>query len=320
MKYEIDKELLVELNGDRQNIRIRAAQKGLPVLLFIHGGPGVCNRHSVMGDLSGLADTFTMVCWDQRLSGKSYRKLNRGERICVDDYVNDARALTEYLRAEFGGDIYVAGHSWGSIIGLLLITRYPDGIKAYIGQGQFVNGTLNEKLSYEFCLAEAKKAGDKKALKKLAGGAPVAGQYPTQKAMMTQRDYLTRFGGADYNHRCGMIKSLLIPLLKSPEYSLADISKYAKGGMYLSRVLWPEVVSYEFDKTITEVSVPVIITQGRYDYNTPSELAKQWFDNLKAPYKRWIWFENSAHGPMREEPDLWVETVKKEVERLNGQN
>ena len=38
MKYEIDREEFVEVNGDRQNIRIRAAKKDLPVLLFVAPG------------------------------------------------------------------------------------------------------------------------------------------------------------------------------------------------------------------------------------------------------------------------------------------
>ena len=37
----------------------------------------------------------------------------------------------------------------------------------------------------------------------------------------------------------------------------------------------------------------------------PSALAKKWFDELEAPYKKWVWFEDSAHSPDQEEPDKW---------------
>ena len=70
--YAIDRCETVVVNGDRQNIRIRARREGSPVILFIHGGPGVCDRHLVLANQSGLADKYTMVCWDQRGSGKSY--------------------------------------------------------------------------------------------------------------------------------------------------------------------------------------------------------------------------------------------------------
>ena len=56
--------------------------------------------------------------------------------------------------------------------------------------------------------------------------------------------------------------------------------------------------------------MPVIITQGRHDFNTPSALAQKWFDSLEAPFKKWIWFEESAHSPIAEEPEKWTNEVR----------
>lgn len=38
-KYALDYSENIEVNGDVQNIRVRAAEKGLPVVLFLHGAP-----------------------------------------------------------------------------------------------------------------------------------------------------------------------------------------------------------------------------------------------------------------------------------------
>ena len=56
--------------------------------------------------------------------------------------------------------------------------------------------------------------------------------------------------------------------------------------------------------------VPVDLTAGRHDQNTPIPLAKAWFDQLSAPRKEWIWFEKSAHSPIKNEPELWGATVR----------
>lgn len=64
-----------------------------------------------------------------------------------------------------------------------------SGCRLY-GQGQFVNGAKNEWLSYQFCLEEARRLGDRGAVRKLEDIAPKEGKYPSHKAMMTQRDYL----------------------------------------------------------------------------------------------------------------------------------
>ena len=317
MNYAIDKSMTVELNGDAQNIRIRAAKDGLRPILFLHGGPGVCDRHWVLKYQSAFAEDYTMVCWDQRGSGKSYRKSIKDEKLSVDVYVEDARALVELLVKEFGYDkIIVAGHSWGTIIGTALVSRYPEHIAAYIGQGQFVNGAENEWRSYKFCMDEAERRGDAAAVRALKGAEPKDGVYPSHKAMMVQRNYLSKYGGAEYRERKGTVGSLLVPLLKSDEYSLRDIIGYAKGALYLTDVLWGDVVALEFDKRVHKLDVPIIITQGRHDYNTPSSIAREWFDALDAPYKKWIWFEESAHSPIKEEPEEWGGKVLKALSEI----
>ena len=62
----------------------------------------------------------------------------------------------EYLCRRLGKQkIYIVGHSWGSILGVLLAQKHPEHIAAYVGMGQFCEGVENELLSYECVLAEA---------------------------------------------------------------------------------------------------------------------------------------------------------------------
>ena len=141
-KYLIDTSEFVSVRGDRQNIRIRAAKEGLPVLLFLHGGPGVCDRHFVLKNQSRLAQEYTMVCWDQRGSGKSYTKDIEKQELSVQTYVDDAEALIDLLRERFHTEkVIVAAHSWGTVIGTLLARRCPEKIAAYVAQGMFIDGS-----------------------------------------------------------------------------------------------------------------------------------------------------------------------------------
>jgi len=48
--------------------------------------------------------------------------------------------------------------------------------------------------------------------------------------------------------------------------------------------------------------MPYYIFQGRKDQNTPAALIQGYYDSIQAPDKDLVWFENSAHGPMGEEP------------------
>lgn len=313
-KYAIDYSEFIAVNGDRQNIRVRSQSADLPVLLFLHGGPGVCDRNWVMKYQSDLSEVCTMVCWDQRASGKSCTKASLNGGITVEMMIEDACAVVDELCRRFGKEkIYIVGHSWGSILGVMLTKRIPEKIAYYIGMGQFVEGAENERLSYEFCLNEARRVGDDKVVAKLEKGAPVNGMYPDKDAMMLQRDCLTKYGGAEYHCREGIVKSLLIPLIKSDEYSLPELVKYARGALTLPDKLWGEVIANNFFETASKLDVPVLITQGRHDYNTPSEIVSRWIDMLDAPAKEIVWFEESAHSPIKEEPELWGRVIREKI-------
>lgn len=313
-KYAIDYSEFITVNGDRQNIRVRSQSADLPVLLFLHGGPGVCDRNWVMKYQSDLSEVCTMVCWDQRASGKSCTKASLNGGITVEMMIEDACAVVDELCRRFGKEkIYIVGHSWGSILGVMLTKRIPEKIAYYIGMGQFVEGAENERLSYEFCLNEARRVGDDKVVAKLEKGAPVNGMYPDKDAMMLQRDCLTKYGGAEYHCREGIVKSLLIPLIKSDEYSLPELVKYARGALTLPDKLWGEVIANNFFETASKLDVPVLITQGRHDYNTPSEIVSRWIDMLDAPAKEIVWFEESAHSPIKEEPELWGRVIREKI-------
>lgn len=307
--YLLDYETSVVLNGDEQNIRVRAAKEGLPVMLFLHGGPGVPDRHNVLANQSALAERYTLVCWDQRGSGKSYRKSVRDEKLSLRTYVDDAAALIGLLCEKFNvGKVVVAAHSWGTIIGMPLVLNHPEKIAAYIAQGVFVSGAENEDESYRFCLEEAERRGDKRAIKRLSGIRPVNGKYPNDKAMKIQRDYLSRYGGGVWKGKQGLFASILKPLIKSGEYSPKQIFGYAAGALYLSKTLWDDAVAADY-RSVVKLDVPVIVTQGSHDFNTPTALARAWFERLDAPFKKWIDFSESAHSPINEESEKWGREV-----------
>ncbi len=274
--YPIDEHLQVPVNGTTLDFRIRGTNAANPVLLFLHGGPGVCDRHFILRDQAPLTDACTLVCFDQRGAGKSYTHAQARRSMDMDTVVEDARIVVEYLCGRFRKDkINLVGHSYGSFLGVQLCRRYPQRIAAYVGIGQLADGPENERISYEFALEEAKKRGDKKALADLTRiGAPRKGFYQSMDDLMVQRNYLAKFGGAIYGQSATMIRSTVLPILRSPEYSLFDVPGYSNGAYYNMRQLWQTVIGCNFIENVRELDVPVYITQGRHDRNTPRSLQR----------------------------------------------
>ncbi len=312
MPYAIDSKENVTLGGVQQSIRIRTTDPGLPVLLFLHGGPGVCDRHWVLKHQSHLADIVTMVCWDQRGAGHSYRKGAPLADLSVARLVDDAGELCVLLKERLHKDkIVVVGHSWGSLLAVLLIQKYPQHVAAYLGMRQFVDGPENERISYDFCLSEARRLGDAKAVADLERiGCPVDGMFRSQKDMMVQRNLLACYGGAIYQFHKPLITGILLEILASPEYRLWHFPAYSNGSYSSLDRLWREVVSAHLIETAKSLPVPVFLLEGRHDWNTPVALAQTWYDQLQAPKKEWFWFEESAHSPIKEEPEKWGTCVR----------
>lgn len=206
----------VSLGGVDQWILARGRNKSNPVLLFLHGGPGFPDMPFAHRFDTLLEKDFVVVHWDQRGAGKSYDPNIDPSSMTVGQFISDTRELTEKLKRRFNvSKIYLAGHSWGSIVGVLTVRRYPGLYEAYIGIGQEVNITEADKISYRFVLERAVSTGNKKALRELEEIGPPP--YTAGKVYI-QRKWLNEFGGVFYKD---MNYSKLFNIgIVSPEYSL----------------------------------------------------------------------------------------------------
>ncbi len=154
--FGIDSLERVRLGGVDQWILIRGHDASDEVLLFVHGGPGVPNMPLCHLN-ADLEKRFVVVQWDQRGAGKSFSTSVPPKAMTIDQFVSDARALTQLLIERFDKDkIYLLGHSWGSVIGAKTAARYPELFNAYIGVSQVTNVMETQKLLYERTLETAK--------------------------------------------------------------------------------------------------------------------------------------------------------------------
>jgi pimeloyl-ACP methyl ester carboxylesterase len=304
----------IEIGDASQWITIRATNTDNPLLLFLHGGPGTSqltlNRHNT----KSLESHFIIVNWDQRGAGKSYAAIKDKQRMNIQQFVSDTIELSEYLLKRFGKQkLVLAGHSWGSGIGMLAAAQRPDLFSAYIGIGQIACMTEGEKISYQWTLEQAIKRGDRKAEKTLKKIGPPPYSLNGNKCLLTQRGLLRKFGGEFHGSLSAEFKMMLHALLFSPEYTFMDRINYFKGIFGSIDLLWEELMLLDLTTRVPEVKMPVWFMLGRYDYEVPSILAEEYFRTLRAPAKTLVWFENSAHMPNAEERELFNSRIREQV-------
>lgn len=306
----------IELGGIDQYVMIRGSDMNNPILLFLHGGPGYAQISFAKKYQEELENHFIVVNWDQRGSGMSYALNIPEETMTREQFIEDSKELINYLCEEYDKEkIYLAGHSWGSDLGLHIIDHYPDNISAYLSIGQVVNGFDQEVISYEYVLTEAKKNNDEKALEELKK----IGRPPYNDIVgdtMTQRKWLDKYGGIE--RKVNTLYDIIFSSIFSPEYTGIDGLKFALGSRFTAEAMWGNNMDLDFIRDLPEVKVPIYFIAGRYDYNTPSILIERYYNQIIAPEKEIIWFENSAHFPHFEEPEKFTQIVLRIKDNIEG--
>lgn len=311
----------IEIGNSMQWILIRSENIDNPVILFVHGGPGTSQLTQMRNNTSSIEKYFTIVNWDQRGAGKSYAAIHDISRMNVNQFVSDIIELSEYLIKRFNKrKIILAGHSWGSAIGMLAAARRPELYSAYIGIGQVSNMAESERISYEWTLEQAREKKDSAAVKKLEeiGEPPYSGAW--QKKFMTQRRLLGKFGGEYYGSKNGAFGVVFKNLIVSTEYTLTDRINFFRGIFGSVALLFTEFLKTNLFEQVPEVKIPVWFMLGRHDYEVPSTLSAKYFETLKAPEKHLCWFENSSHLPNTEERDLFNKILVEKILPVAAEN
>lgn len=303
----------VEIGGIEQFLMVRGENKNNPVILFIHGGPGVSDVPYIRKYQKDLEKEFVVVEWEQRGTGKSYKNNIPTGSMNIAQFISDTKEVTDYLCNKFNQNkIFIVGHSWGTVIGTLTAQKYHDKYYAYIGIGQVVNSKEGNKITYNYILDESHSRNNEKAIKELEK----IGQPPYKNISDTniRTKWLKEFGG--YQKNINSSNDFILGILFSPEYTWVDGYNTFKGLDFSLRLLIEPMQNVNLIKDVPEFKIPVYFCVGRYDYTTPYELVEKYYNQINAPKKELIWFENSAHFPNFEEPEKFAEVMKKIKEQL----
>lgn len=290
----------INLGNVDQSILIRGKDTSRPILLFIHGGPGMPMMYMGHKFQRTLEEHFIVVHWDQRGAGKSYYSDLDPNTILISQYLADSKELVKYLTDRFDKEkVTLVCHSWGTYIGSILVHENPEMFDAYVGIGQVVNGNRARLIQRKLLLIEARKRNDLKAIQELEE----KGDYILEK-------WLFKYGGELHNSKSWV--PLLLSGLKAPEYSLTDALNVPRGSSFSSKHLQYDVYDEQpLDSLFHKYDLPMYYFQGRFDLTTPSILVQEYFDTIEAPKKELYWFEGSAHFPFFEEPKAFSDSLIK---------
>jgi pimeloyl-ACP methyl ester carboxylesterase len=308
----------VPIGGIEQWVEVRGQDVNNPILLVLHGGPGVPFL-PLAGAFQGPWEKhFTVVEWDQRGAGKTFASNSASlqERTMnLPQMEQDTLEVTRYLRSRFHRDkIFVMGHSWGSLLGLWLAHEHPELVYAYVGVGQVVNMRQNEAVAYHDALEQALDEHNERAVRALESLAPYPPAHPDlRKGMIAHQWQAALLGPPRGAASFEAVGRILGDVFTAPQYSLWDDSGFVRGQSASLKILVPQVATLDLTKLGLDFDTPVFFFEGRHDPYCPPSLIWTYSQSIKAPQKEFIWFENSGHFPFFDENQKFTEELVKQV-------
>jgi pimeloyl-ACP methyl ester carboxylesterase len=308
----IDEARYVRVGGIDQWITIRGEDRRNPVLLFLHGGPGdAVNPWAYAGFRSWLK-VFTVVHWDQRGAGRTLGRngLSVADTMTLERMTEDGIELAELLRTALSTDrLVLVGHSWGSILGVLMVKERPDLFAAYVGTAQVADQTRNYLVAYDALLAKAEAEQEERALRELREVGPPP--YPNGRGFGVQRKWSNLFEGADR-----FLASTLGLAMTAPGYSRADIVDWFEGQGLSAGRLVPQTSALTGEALGGRFEVPVFVMQGAEDFTTPTSLAREFVDAIQAPRKEFIALEGGGHFAVFMQSEAFLRELEPRVRPL----
>jgi pimeloyl-ACP methyl ester carboxylesterase len=315
----IDEGMFVDINGVEQWITIRGSDRRNPVLLFLHGGPGIGSA-SMAPIFAEWEKSFTIVQWDQPGGGGTDLK-NIGKDIgpmTVARFTRDGLSVAQYaLDRLHQPKLTLMGSSWGTLIGLEMVHARPDLFSAYVGTSQAV-GDRGNRLGWEMAIEAARTRGDTKAVAELQRVGPPP--YKSIQDLLVRQTYVFP-PGLPMTPQEAVANEAFMKVITAPPppgaHYVAPVpapADYNPGMVFVTTQMktFDETWHWEARHLGTHFNVPMFIFQGGHDLNTPVQAAREYFDEIQAPHKVFEIVPGAGHNLLAFNAEL-LALLKKDV-------
>lgn len=278
-----------------------------PLLIGLHGAPGLSSHTEPKEGFSFLADKFRVLVYDARGSGVSDLKGPLTDQRWITD-VDEIRYMLFFhfsvtslivYRAWAGAETFVlAGGSYGGFLALTYALAYPERLSALILRDTWAWGLRGTFRALASILTSGVVKPD------------VARQVRLWSGSLHDND--------DFEKSFTEILPIYSPPDKITSAPLAfeGRSESTSGLHYESQNAAFSVSVPRFDvrSRLGEISVPTLILVGRHDVICPVEDSEELHRGIAN--SEMVVFENSGHNPAQDEPDAFRGRLSEFLDKL----
>jgi pimeloyl-ACP methyl ester carboxylesterase len=305
----------VENAGASMRVLVQGNTASNTFILIIHGGPGASSYlYDTQYISRNLGDKYAMVYWDQRNAGASQGTIN-GENLHLGQMVEDLKKVILVLKYRYGQDmsLFLVGHSFGGLIATDFITK-PDlqlMIKGLINVDGSHNYPLNDTLTRIKLLAEGKyQVSQNRNVEKWE---PIISYCNTHTGNFNfEESQQLESYAADAETYIDSVKSFSV---------VSEVMKYAIPNKYpvtamLSNLLFSEDSNFNkelavtsFSESLHDVTIPVLLLWGKYDFICPTALGVDFFNRINSKEKRMVISPFCGHNLIFQDKKLFCDEV-----------
>lgn len=287
---------LVEVADTKLYVEERGEPSAFPLLVF-HGGPGL--DHTMFGDyLDPLTDGghYRLVLVDERACGRSDRAAPR-ETWTLEQMAQDVSDLAASLGV---GDGYATlGHSYGAFLVLQHAVEHPGEPRGTIVSAGMADARWLEEVDRQLAAFEPVELREQVTMS-WARETEVQTEDEASALLDDQMPFHFREPrGAALERYLRRTAGLA---LYAPDV-IRHFSSQDYGGIHV-------------EERLDEVTHPVLVLAGRHD-RTCAVGASEAMARL-LPNAQLVVFENSAHMTFAEEPDHYLLSVRKFLDRITS--
>lgn len=270
--------------GNIKQVISYSGNKDLPLILFLHGGPGSSRMKQAEVFSNILQKHFQVVQWDQRETGRTLAINKSSVPITLKLMENDTYQLIKLLLKKFNHKkLYLAGESWGTVPGFKMAEKHPELLNAYIAFSPVVNQIKSEQIVLEKLKTDAKEKGNIQAQKELN---TVKVPFSKSEQMYYSRKWMFSYDGHPFADK-----------------DTTALKQYIEDWSKTWMPTWNEAMKQNLFTELPKINCPVYFFLGVKDLQTNFNIAKDYFKILRAPEKDIFTFENAGHSVLTEEAE-----------------
>jgi len=280
--------------GNIKHVISYAGNKELPLILFLHGGPGSSRMKQAPAFSNLLQKHFLVVQWDQRDAGRTLALNKSSVPITVKLMEDDTYEVIKLLLKKFNHKkLYLVGESWGTVLGFRMAEKHPELLNAYIAFSPVVNQTKSEQIVLDKLKIDAKEKGNIPAQKELS---TVKIPFENYKQIYYSRKWMFSYDGHPFADK-----------------DTVALKEYMEDWSKTWMPTWNEAIRQNLSTQLPKINCPVYFFLGVKDLQTNFNIAKDYFKLLKAPKKNMFVFENAGHSVLTEEAEQVQKIIIKEI-------